>query len=269
MQRKQLTTAENSNVVAVEVDGSFDDCQALVKQAFNDISLRQQICLSSANSINIARLIPQIFYYFFAFHQMGLLQDNVIFSVPSGNFGNLTAGLIAKKLGLPIKQFVAATNSNNIVPRFLETGIFQPEPSKHTLSNAMDVGNPSNFFRIMALYNNDIDELRKNLTGFSFSDEATKQAIQDVYQRTGYILEPHSAIAYLGQEMYQKKNPSFSGQKIALATAHPAKYVSLLQDLLGVEIPLPASLEQILRKEEHFISMPNSYAALKRLLEGY
>lgn len=259
IQERQLTTISGGNVTALEVSGSFDDCQALVKQAFNDQSLRDLLSLTSANSINIARLIPQSFYYFAAYAQLpqGCLPP--VFSVPSGNFGNLTAGLIAKRLGVPVHRFVAATNINDSIPRYLQTGVFQPHPSHSTLSNAMDVGNPSNFSRMLALYEGEHAKLCKDLFGVSFTDDQTREAIDRVFSEQGYLLDPHGAVAYLGLEAYRKTfGASHSG--IFLETAHPAKFLteSLVQ--------IPERLAHCLSQPKRATPLSTNYEELKQLL---
>lgn len=265
IQEKQLTTI-GRNITALEVDGSFDDCQSLVKEAFNDSLLRGQLALSSANSINIARLIPQSFYYFYAYAQLNRPLEPVVFSVPSGNFGNLTAGLLAKHMGLPVERFIAATNANECVPRYLQTGSFYTEPTKHTISNAMDVGNPSNWARIFDLYRGDLAAMRRILYGASFDDEATKAALQDLYLSHSYLADPHGAVAYLGLQSYQNSTERpFHG--IFLETAHPAKFLDSVQTLLpAAHIPIPEHLAAILDKEKIATPLTNSYGEFRNLL---
>lgn len=263
IQEKQLTTV-GSNITALEVEGTFDDCQALVKQAFKDEDLCEKVRLTSANSINIARLIPQTFYYFYAYGQLKKIQHPVLISVPSGNFGNLTAGLFAKKMGLPIDRFIAATNINDIVPKYLETGQFHPQPSKRTISNAMDVGNPSNFVRILDLYNLDWKQIRKDIFGASFTDLETRSAIQDLYRRYEYIADPHGAVAYLGLVAYQKSIEKSTG--IFLETAHPAKFPSIIEPLIERKISIPERLQHSLDKEKQIVPLPNRYSDFKNLL---
>lgn len=262
IQEKQITTL-GKNVTAVEVSGTFDDCQRLVKQAFADADLASRIGLTSANSINIARLIPQTFYYFNAYAQLPDKTMPVVISVPSGNFGNLTAGLFAKKMGLPIDRFIAATNINDVVPEYLQTGVFKPRPSIPTISNAMDVGNPSNYTRILELYGNDIDKIREDIVGYSFTDDETRQAIVKIFQDSGYIADPHGAVAYLGFKSYQKENPSIQG--IFLETAHPAKFFDVVQPLVHA-VDIPNTLQNCLNKETQHLQLSNSYMDLKQLL---
>ena len=208
LQEKQLTTL-GGNIKAIEVNGSFDDCQYLVKQAFLDKNLNKKIRLSSANSINIARLIPQSFYYFEAWKQSYAMGTEISFVVPSGNFGNLTAGLLAKRMGLPIKHLVAATNVNDIVPNYLKTGRYEPKPSVATISNAMDVGNPSNFARLKDLYGSTWNQIKKDIKGYSYNDQQTREAMQKVYQQTKYVLDPHAAVAYLASIDLSKGIPRY------------------------------------------------------------
>src|SRR6267154_4686030 len=217
IQEKQFTTL-GKNITAVEINGTFDDCQRLVKQAFLDQELKASFFLTSANSINIARLIPQSFYYFYAWSRLPR-RKNVVFSVPSGNFGNLTAGAIAQRMGLPIQHFVAATNINDFVPHYLTNKEFLPKSSTSTISNAMDVGNPSNFVRMLDLFHHDHAAMKKEITGYSFTDEETRNAMRAVFEKFNYILDPHGAIGYLGVKKYQSQNAERVG--VFLETAHP------------------------------------------------
>lgn len=277
LQEKQLTTLGH-NIAALEVEGTFDDCQALVKQAFLDPQLRSQIRLSSANSINISRLIPQAFYYFEAFKQVQHQQLPVVFCVPSGNFGNLTAGLIAAKMGLPVDHFIAATNSNDIVPSYLEAGSYQPKASIRTLSNAMDVGNPSNFARMVDLYNafessiatpeQSWSQMKDAISGYAFDDDATKNAMQQVAHEYQYIIDPHGAVGYLALESYQKTHPECLG--IILETAHPAKFKEDVESILGHKIPVPARLAELADRKKEADLMDIEYPAFKKwLLQRY
>ncbi len=263
IQEQQLTTVGH-NVTALEVEGSFDDCQALVKQAFNDKQLNRQMRLTSANSINIARLIPQTFYYFYAYAQLKNPCKPIVMAIPSGNFGNLTAGLIAKRMGLPIDRFVAATNINDSVPKYLQTGQFHPHPSHHTLSNAMDVGNPSNFARILDLYQNDLEKIRRDIFGASFTDDLTQEAIQDLQAKYHYIADPHGAVAYLGLMAYLQSTPFKTG--IFLETAHPAKFLESVEPLVKVKIAIPDSLQQALNKKKITVPLRNNYQEFKAIL---
>jgi threonine synthase len=261
LQEKQFTTL-GKNITAIEVDGTFDDCQRLVKQAFLDAELKQKFFLTSANSINIARLIPQMFYYFYAWSRV---RDGkqVVFSVPSGNFGNLTAGLMAKKMGLPIHQFVASTNINKSVPEFLVNGVYKPHASIATISNAMDVGNPSNFTRMVELYGN-AEEMRKDITGFFFSDNETKQAMQQVYAQSRYVLDPHGAVGYLGLKEFLKLNADYSG--VFLETAHPAKFLEVVEATIHQRPDMPPRLALFLNKDKDTKHCSTHYDSFKALI---
>jgi len=228
-QEYQMTSL-GKNIQAIEVDGTFDDCQALVKQAFNDVELRKNIALSSANSINVARLLPQMLYYFFAYKQLktALSEKDWVVSVPSGNFGNITAGLIAKKIGLPIKRFIAANNANDTFFNYLKTGKYIPKPSVQTFSNAMDVGAPSNFERILHLCNNQIEVLKKDVSGFTFNDPMTLKKIKACFKETGYLPDPHGAVGLLA--LQESLNPDEIG--VFLETAHPQKFSSVIQKVI-------------------------------------
>jgi threonine synthase len=246
IQERQLTTL-GQNIRALEVDGFFDDCQNMVKKAFLDESLAHHN-LTSANSINIARWLPQMFYFFFAYKQLKSLNKPLVFSCPSGNFGNICAGIIAKKLGLPIEHFVAATNLNDAVPRFLENGNYEPKPSIATISNAMDVGNPSNFIRIQEMYNNDVEEFKKDFSSFSYTDDETLDAMKSIYNDTGYIAEPHGAVGYLGLKKELQKHSGAIG--IFLETAHPIKFLDTVEPALNIKLPIPSQIESVLHKEK-------------------
>jgi threonine synthase len=266
IQEQQLTTLEG-NVYALEVSGAFDDCQKLVKQAFADNDLTDVMQLTSANSINIARLIPQSFYCFYGFAQLKSKADPVVISVPSGNFGNLTAGLIAGRMGLPVCNFVTSTNVNDVVPKYLETGLFEPKPTIETISKAMDVGNPSNFARILDLYDGRHDRMREDLFGLSFSDDQTLETIQEVYRTTGYILDPHGALGYLGLKAFLA-NQSKKQQGIFLSTAHPAKFWDVVQPIVGDALTMPDILQQALNKQKRAIPMANDFDSLREFLLG-
>lgn len=261
IQERQLTTL-GKNITALEVAGDFDACQDMVKKAFLDDSLSYKN-LTSANSINIARWLPQMFYFFFAYKQLKSENKPLIFSCPSGNFGNICAGIIAKKLGLPIKHFVASTNVNDTVPRFLEAGLYDPKPSKATISNAMDVGNPSNFIRIQAMYKNDLSEFKKDFSSFSFSDTETEIALQTIYKSSGYIAEPHGVVGYLGLKKELENHPSDIG--IFLETAHPIKFLDVVESLLNVKLPIPSQIESILNKEKWSVKI-KTYEDFKAFL---
>lgn len=265
IQEMQLT-AHGQNVHAIEIDGTFDDCQTLVKQAFADAELNNKFRLTSANSINIARLIPQMFYYFYAYAQAQ--KDNkqeVVFSVPSGNFGNLAAGILAWRMGLPVKQFLAATNSNDTVPIFLHTGIYQPKVSVQTYSNAMDVGNPSNWVRILNLFDQDVDALKKMIIGYSFSDNETIQAIKRVYQEHHYIVCPHTAIAWLALKKWQSNHPE-PAIGIFLSTAHPCKFPEVFPEAIAAQIETPQQVETLKRRKSETVSLSKSFIDFKAYL---
>ena len=259
VQEKQITTNEK-NIIAFEVNGDFDDCQKMVKDAFNDLEVKSKITLTSANSINIARWLPQMFYYFLAIKKMDNENDN-IFSVPSGNFGNICAGILSKKIGLNIKLFLASTNINKTVPEYLESGIYSPKKTKPTISNAMDVSDPSNFVRIQKIFNNDIQKIKKMIKTYSFNDNQTREAIKDVYNRNNYLMDPHSAIGYLGTKSYLSNN-SNNSNGIFLSTAHPIKFKEQVQKSIGKEIPMPSRLKGIMGKTKRSIEI-NNYNDLK------
>jgi len=261
IQEKQLTTL-GQNIKALEVHGVFDDCQDMVKKAFLDESLKHKN-LTSANSINIARWLPQMFYFFFAYKALKKHNKPLVFSCPSGNFGNICAGIMAKKMGLPIEHFVASTNVNDTVPRFLEKGIYDPKPSKATISNAMDVGNPSNFIRIQEMYQNDLAQFKKDFSSFTFTDEETIAAMQTIYNTDGYIAEPHGAVGYLGLKKELENHPNAIG--IFLETAHPIKFLDVVEPALNVKLPIPAQIESVMHKEKVSVKI-KSYEELKAFL---
>ena len=259
VQEKQITTNGN-NIIAFEVNGDFDDCQKMVKDVFNDVEIKNKIRLTSANSINIARWLPQMFYYFLALKQIDNKNEN-IFSVPSGNFGNICAGILSKKIGLDIKLFLASTNINKTVPVYLESGIYSPEKTKPTISNAMDVSNPSNFIRIQKIFNSDLQKIKKVIKGYSFNDNQTRQAITNVYNNYSYIMDPHSAIGYLGLKSYLENN-STTSNGIFLSTAHPIKFKEQVEESVGKEISIPPRLKKIMTKKKSSIEIEN-YSDLK------
>ncbi|MEO8796234.1 MAG: threonine synthase, partial [Daejeonella sp.] len=266
VQELQLT-GNGQNIIAIEIDGTFDDCQALVKQAFLDPDLNEKFRLTSANSINIARLIPQVFYYFHAFAELKKMgETDLVFSVPSGNFGNLAAGLIAQQMGLPVKQFIAATNVNDTVPVFLSAGEFLPKSSVQTYSNAMDVGNPSNWVRIMDLFNGDVSELKKELSAFSFTDEQTLEAIQDVFQKHNYIVCPHTAIAWIAAKNFQKNNSGTNNTIVCLSTAHPCKFPDVFPEEIRQHIAEPNQVKSLNSENQSKISLKNDFDNFKNYL---
>ena len=263
IQESQLTTI-GDNVVALEVTGDFDNCQSMVKEAFADDSLRKIRQLSSANSINIARLLPQSLYYFFIYQQLIKHGKKLTISVPSGNYGNITAGLLAKKLNLPIAQFVASSNINATIPDYLSSGEYRPRPSLATISNAMDVGNPSNFDRMIYLFDKDFASMCKLIKGYSYSDSATRQTMKKVYEQYNYLLDPHSAIGYLGLSGFLKNHPDHIGA--FLSTAHPAKFKEVVEETVGINIGVPKALAEALQKKKNTIEIAPTYLALKEYL---
>ena len=262
IQERQLTTL-GQNITALEVDGVFDDCQDMVKKAFLDENLSYKN-LTSANSINIARWLPQMFYFFFAYKQLKAENKPLIFSCPSGNFGNICAGIIAKKLGLPIEHFVASTNVNDTASRFLQSGLYDPKPTEATISNAMDVGNPSNFIRIQEMYNNDLSEFKKDFSSYSFNDIETEIAIKTIYENSGYISEPHGAIGYLGLKKELISHPNSIG--VFLETAHPIKFLDVVEPILNVKLPIPNQIESVLNKKKSSIKI-KTYEDFKTFLK--
>ena len=263
IQECQFTTLEQ-NITALEIDGTFDDCQALVKTAFLDKELNEKMQLTSANSINVARFLPQAFYYFNAYAQLRRLgiRENIIVCVPSGNFGNLTAGLIAKKMGLPIKHFIAANNKNDIFLQYLLTGIYNPKPSVQTLANAMDVGNPSNFARILDLYGHSHQAITAIISGFSCLDETIRETVKTCYQETGYLLDPHGASGYRALKDLIK--PDETG--VFLETAHPAKFKDTIEDIIGKPIEIPQKLKEFMEGKKQSIELSKDFLEFKRFL---
>ena len=261
VQEKQLTTL-GENITALEVDGTFDDCQNMVKSAFIDPELTNKVSLTSANSINIARWLSQMFYYFIAYKNRLNPHEDLVISVPSGNFGNLCAGLVAYKMGLPIKHFIASTNINDTVPSYLSSGNYVPKKSISTISNAMDVGDPSNFIRIQKLFNNDFHKLKKIVSGFAFTDTQTKKALKEIYNNNGYVADPHGAISYLGLKAYLEKLGEDKVQGIFLETAHPIKFAPIVEAALKLKINRPKQVEKVLNKPKLSLSI-NDYKSLK------
>ncbi len=262
VQEKQLTTL-GQNITALEVDGTFDDCQDIVKRAFLDDDLTEKMALTSANSINIARWMPQMFYFLFAYKQLKSKNKPIVFSVPSGNFGNICAGMLAQKLGFPFAHFIASNNANNVVQRYFKTNTYSPLPSIQTISNAMDVGNPSNFIRIQKLYDNDFEALKNNLSAYSFSDEQTKEALSAIYKGSGYIADPHGAVGYLGCKSYREKNPA--AQTIFLETAHPTKFLDVVEAVVQEKIALPPQIQAVIEKEKSALFVED-YSQFKTFL---
>ena len=262
IQEKQLTTLRQ-NITALEVDGVFDDCQDMVKQAFVDEQLTSHMQLTSANSINIARWLPQLFYFLFTYKQLKSKGKNIVFSVPSGNFGNICAGIVAQKLGLPVKHFIASNNANNVVTNYLKTKDYNPKASVQTISNAMDVGNPSNFIRIEELYQNDFNTLKENLSSYSFTDTETKAALMEIYSTYNYISDPHGAVGYLGAIKHLEKHPT--DHVVFLETAHPTKFLDVVEDVIQTKIELPEQIKAVIDKKKVSVEISN-YNELKNFL---
>ena len=269
IQESQFTTL-GKNITAIEVDGVFDDCQALVKNAFMDKELNDHMRLTSANSINVARFLPQAFYYFNAYARLkeqGLLKfddgvSNMVMCTPSGNFGNITAGLFGKRMGLPIKHFIAANNANDIFYNYLQTGKYEPKPSKQTLANAMDVGDPSNFARVYDLYNGSWEAIKKDISGATYSDDNIRETMKECYQRTGYVLDPHGACGY--RALREQLKPGDMG--VFCETAHPAKFKEKVDAIIGADIPIPERLAAFMKGKKQSIEMSKDFADFKKFL---
>jgi len=262
IQEKQLTTL-GQNITALEVHGTFDDCQDMVKTAFLDEEITCKMQLTSANSINVARWLPQLFYFIFAYKQLKKRYKNIVFSVPSGNFGNICAGMMAQQLGLPIKHFIASNNENNVVTEYLKTQSYTTKKSVQTISNAMDVGDPSNFIRIKEIYKNNFDDLKKNMSSYSFTDNETKQAIQDIKQQFNYVADPHGAIGYLGCKAYLKEYPH--SHCVFLETAHPTKFLDIVEEVVQEKQALPKQIQSVMGKVKKSIEI-KTYEELKSFL---
>lgn len=263
IQELQLTTLGN-NITALEINGTFDDCQQMVKQAFADKTLHEKIFITSANSINVARWLPQQFYYFFAYQQWNDKEHPPVISVPSGNFGNICAGLLAFRTGLPVSHFIAACNANDVVTQYLHSGNYVPQKAIATISNAMDVGNPSNFVRILQLFDKGFHSLKNVMSSYSFSDEETKKIIGDIFQNKKYLLDPHGAVGYGALKKYLDANPGKKG--IFLETAHPVKFCEVVEPVIHEKIPLPAAIQQILSSKKYSIKMNSDFESLKEFL---
>lgn len=263
VQEKQLTTLGN-NIHALEINGNFDDCQQMVKQAFADVDLNKKLFLTSANSINVARWLPQQFYYFFAWKQWEDKKNPPIISVPSGNFGNICAGMLAHFSGMPVKIFIAACNANNVIPEFLKSEKYQPKKAIATISNAMDVGDPSNFVRILELFHHQFSDLKNKLISYSISDEETRQTMKEVFQKENYLTDPHGAVGYNALQHYLQQHPGQKG--IFLETAHPVKFYDVVESVIQQAVPVPESLRPILIKEKKSISMNADFKDLKEFL---
>jgi threonine synthase len=263
VQEKQLTTLGN-NIHAIEVSGTFDDCQQLVKQAFLDAELNKKLFLTSANSINVARWLPQQFYYFLAWKQWQDKQNPPVICVPSGNFGNICAGMLAHRSGLPVQHFIAACNANDVVPEYMESGNYQAKKAIATLSNAMDVGDPSNFVRILELFDNQFGELKNKLSSFSVSDEETKSTIEEVNSKYHYLLDPHGAVGYKALGDYLKLHKDQQG--MFLETAHPVKFYDVVEPVINAKVPLPQGMQEIMKKSKVAVKMGVEYEELKSYL---
>ena len=265
IQELQLTTP-GKNITALEIDGRFDDCQQMVKQAFADEELKKKKFLTSANSINVARWLPQQFYYLFAYQQWKKERPDLrpVISVPSGNFGNICAGMLAWHSGLPVQHFIAACNANDIIPSYLETGKYRPKEAVATLSNAMDVGNPSNFVRILEIFESEFELLKGNLSSYTISDEETKETIASIYKKYDYVLDPHGAVGYLALEHYLKEHPGQKG--FFLETAHPVKFPDAVELVIGGKIEVPKSVGHLLNKKKESVKMKADYQELKTYL---
>lgn len=265
IQECQFTTL-GKNITALEVDGTFDDCQALVKAAFMDADLNAKMKLTSANSINVARFLPQAFYYFYAYAQLAKLgkADNLVVCVPSGNFGNITAGLFGKKMGLPIKRFIAANNSNDIFLQYLKTGVYTPRASVATIANAMDVGDPSNFARVLALFNNSHEAISKEISGCRYTDEQIVETVKRVNKKYHYLLDPHGACGY--QALKDNLKPGETG--LFLETAHPAKFLETVQNIIGEEISIPVKLQNFMVGTKQTTELPKDFESFKAYLMG-
>jgi len=263
VQELQLTTL-GKNISAIEVNGTFDDCQQLVKQAFTDPKLNHDLFLTSANSINVARWLPQQFYYFFAYKQWQDKKNPPVISVPSGNFGNICAGLLAHLSGLPFKHFIAACNMNDIIPSYLQHGHYQPKKAIATLSNAMDVGDPSNFVRILELFHKEFNALSETLSSYSISDKETENTIQEIYSTRNYLLDPHGAVGYLSLKKYLEKNPKEKG--IFLETAHPVKFYDVVEPVIHDKVPIPSAIQGLFKKQKQRLQMNVNYTEFKEYL---
>lgn len=266
IQESQFTTL-GSNIIAIEVNGTFDDCQALVKNAFMDEELNEKMQLTSANSINVARFLPQMFYYFYAYAQLakaGKDLSNIVMAVPSGNFGNITAGLIGKAMGLPVKRFIAANNRNDIFYNYLQTGKYEPKPSVQTIANAMDVGDPSNFARILDLYKHSHEAITKDISGYTYTDEQIGETLANTYSNEGYLLDPHGAVGY--RSLLEGLAPDETG--IFLETAHPAKFKGTVEEIIGERIEVPEKLEAFMKGEKQTVKMNSGFTSFKKYLMG-
>jgi len=263
VQELQLTTL-GKNIKALEIDGTFDDCQQMVKQAFADVDLNKRLFLTSANSINVARWLPQQFYYFFAYQQWDNKHNPPVISVPSGNFGNICAGLLAHRSGLPVSHFIAACNDNDVVTEYLKTGNYVPKASVATISNAMDVGSPSNFVRILELFHKEFQSLKNVMSSYSFSDEETKDILKEVYLKDNYLLDPHGAVGYGALKKYLEEHLNIKG--IFLETAHPVKFYDVVEPVINEKVPMPVLINDLLLLKKQSIKLKANYEQLKDYL---
>jgi threonine synthase len=263
VQELQLTTL-GKNITAIEIDGNFDDCQQLVKQAFADEKLNEELFLTSANSINVARWLPQQFYYFFGYQQWADKDEPPVICVPSGNFGNICAGMVAHLTGLPVKHFVAAVNANDSVYKYLETGSYKSQQAVATISNAMDVGNPSNFIRILELFKHEYPEVKNVVSSFSITDEETRTTLKEVYNKYDYLLDPHGAVAFAGLAKYLEKHAHDKG--MILETAHPVKFYDVVEPITGQKVETPETIKGILNKKKESVKLTPDYNSFKQFL---
>ena len=263
VQEKQLTTL-GKNIHALEVTGTFDDCQQMVKQAFTDVALNEQLFLTSANSINVARWLPQQFYYFFAYKQWADKNNPPVIAVPSGNFGNICAGILAHASGLPVQHFIAACNANDVVPAFMQTEKYEPKKAVATISNAMDVGNPSNFIRILEIFDHQFTNLKNRMSSCSISDEETSNTLKEVYQKNKYLLDPHGAVGYLALQRYLNEHPAQKG--IVLETAHPVKFYDVVEPIIGEKVRIPEAIQKQLLLEKKSVKIAADAELLKEFL---
>lgn len=263
IQECQFTTL-GQNITALEIDGVFDDCQALVKSAFMDEELNKKMYLTSANSINVARFLPQAFYYFYAvaqLHKLGM-KDNIVICVPSGNFGNITAGLFGKRMGMPVKRFIAANNRNDVFSQYLNSGVYTPKASVQTIANAMDVGDPSNFARVLDLYGHSHEAIKNDISGCTYTDEQISETLLDCYRKHGYLLDPHGAVGYRALSEYLESDEV----GVFLETAHPAKFKDTVDRILGEEISIPEKLQAFMKGTKQSINLPKDFASFKAFL---
>lgn len=262
LQQKQFASL-GQNITPIAIEGTFDDCQSLVKSAFIDNTINNEMNLTSANSINVARWIPQSVYYYWAVAQLSNIKNDIVITVPSGNLGNLTSGLLAVKTGLPVKHFIASSNDNRIIPAFLNTGVYQPKPSVQTLANAMDVGDPNNFPRLMQLFNNNISQIQNYISGYAYSDNQISQTIKHCYTNNNYLLDPHGATGYEATKTYLTDKNAVG---VFLETAHPGKFVENVEKIIGKPIELPQKLNEFAKRQINSKTMSKNYSEFKQFL---